>query len=108
MLIGLMVMAIGLPITLPGILLAAFVIGAANTLGLIWWTPCRDACHAGCKGRVSSVDYLGFSLLEPVGLALGGRATKWLGPALVLVVGGGLRTLLIALDLLHPKVRHLD
>jgi hypothetical protein len=60
------------------------------------------------QGRVSSVDYLGSSILEPVGLALDGGATKWLGPALIFVVGGVPRTLLIALCLLRPKVRHLD
>ncbi len=37
MLIGIMVVLIGLPITIPGVLVAAFVIGGANTaLGLIW------------------------------------------------------------------------
>jgi hypothetical protein len=60
------------------------------------------------QGRVSSVDYLGSSLLAPVGYAVGGWATELLGPVLIFIVGGILQTGLIGLGLLHPKVRTLD
>ena len=59
-------------------------------------------------GRVSSIDYLGSSLLEPVGLALGGWATERFGPALVFVVGGALQAAILMLGLAHPDVRRLD
>jgi MFS family permease len=109
MLIGVMVMAIGLPIGIPGVLAAGLVIGACNTiLGLIWVNILQERVPREMQGRVSSVDYLGSSLLEPVGYAVGGWATNWLGPALMFVAGGVLQTLLIALGLLHPKVRNLD
>jgi hypothetical protein len=77
--------------------LAAFVFCAANNSDLIWVNILQERMPRELQGRVSSVDYLGSSLIEPEGLALSGWATKWLGPALIFVVGGGLRTLLITL-----------
>jgi hypothetical protein len=54
------------------------------------------------------VDFLGSSLLAPVGYALGGWATAMLGPVLIFIVGGILQTGLIGLGLLHPEIRALD
>jgi MFS family permease len=109
MLIGIMVAVMGLPITIYGILLAALVIGGANTaLSLIWVNTLQELIPRELQGRVSSVDYLGSSLLEPVGYAVGGWATQLLGPVLVFIIGGLLQTGLIGLGLLHPKVRNLD
>jgi DHA3 family tetracycline resistance protein-like MFS transporter len=109
MLIGIMVMLIGLPISIPGVLAAAFVIGGANTaLGLIWVNTLQEQIPRELQGRVSSVDFLGSSVLAPVGYAVGGWATELLGPALIFIVGGILQTGLIGLGLLHPKVRALD
>lgn len=109
MLIGIMVVLIGLQISIPGVLIAAFVIGGANTaLGLIWVNTLQEQIPRELQGRVSSVDFLGSSLLAPVGYAVGGWATELLGPALIFIVGGILQTGLIGLGLLHPKVRALD
>lgn len=109
MLIGVLVMGIGLPITIPGILIASFVIGACNTiLGLVWVNTLQEFVPRQLLGRVTSVDYLGSSVLEPVGYAFGGWATAALGPSLVFILGGALHTVLIALGLLHPKIRDLD
>ena len=109
MLIGIMVVCIGLPISVPGVLAAAFVMGGANTaLGLIWINTLQEQIPRELQGRVSSVDFLGSSLLAPVGYVVGGWATVLLGPALVFIVGGILQTGLIGLGLLHPKVRALD
>lgn len=109
MLIGVLVMAIGLPITIPGILIASFVIGACNTiLGLVWVNTLQELVPRQLLGRVTSVDYLGSSILEPVGYAFGGWATAAVGPSLVFILGGALHTVLIALGLLHPKIRNLD
>ena len=109
MLIGIMVVLIGLPISIPGVLAAAFVIGGANTaLGLIWVNTLQEQVPRELQGRVSSVDFLGSSLLAPVGYAIGGWATGMLGPVLIFIVGGILQTGLIGLGLLHPKVRRSD
>jgi DHA3 family tetracycline resistance protein-like MFS transporter len=109
MLIGIMVVLIGLLNSIPGMLAAAFVIGGANTaLGLIWVNTLQEQVPRELQGRVSSVDFLGSSLLAPVGYAVGGWATELLGPVLIFIVGGILQTGLIGLGLLHPKVRTLD
>jgi len=77
MLIGIMVVLIGLPISIPGVLVAAFVIGGANTaLGLIWVNTLQEQIPRELQGRVSSVDFLGSSLFAPVGYAVGGWATE--------------------------------
>ena len=54
------------------------------------------------------IDYLGSSILAPVGYAIGGWATGFLGPVLIFIVGGILQTGLIGLGLLHPNIRALD
>jgi hypothetical protein len=96
MLIGIMVMA-------------ALIIGGANTLlGLIWVNTLQELVPRDLQGRVYSIDYLGSSIMEPAGYAIGGWATQLLGPVLVFVVGGMLQTGLIGLGLLHPKIRRLD
>jgi DHA3 family tetracycline resistance protein-like MFS transporter len=109
MLVGVLVCAIGLPIKIPGVLVAAFGIGVFNTiLGLIWTNSLQETVPRNLLGRVSSVDYLGSYLLLPVGYAVGGWATQQLGPAPVFVIGGALQTALIALGLSHPQVRNFD
>ena len=109
MMVGVLVCAIGLPIPIAGVLVAAFGIGVFNSiLGLIWTHSLQESVPRNLFGRVSSVDYLGSYLLLPVGYAVGGWATQQLGPAMVFVVGGALQAALIALGLSHPKVRQFD
>lgn len=109
MVAGVMVMLIGLPIPIPGILVASFMIGVCNTiLGLAWVNSLQEHVPGHLLGRVTSVDYLGSFILLPLGYAVGGWASERVGPALVFVIGGALQTALIALGLLHPKVRSFD
>jgi len=109
MLIGVLVMAIGLPIGIPGILAASLLIGACNSiLGLVWVNTLQEFVPGSLLGRVTSVDYLGSYLFLPVGLTLGGWAADRLGPSPVFLIGGALHASLVALGLLHPKVRSLD
>jgi len=109
MLIGLMVMAVGFSKSVSLVLAAALIMGGANTaLGLIWLNSLQELIPRELQGRVSSIDYLGSSLLEPVGFAVGGWETALLGPAAVFIIGGALQTILIGVGLLHPQVRNLD
>lgn len=109
MLIGVFVIIIGLPVAIPVVLAASLLIGACNAiLGLVWENTLQECVPRRLLGRVTSVDYLGSGILEPVGYAAGGWATAALGPSLVFVVGGALQTALIGLGLLHPKIRSLD
>lgn len=106
---GLMTIVIGLPVGLPGIVTAAFVIGATiTTFGLIWVNTLQELVPRDLLGRVSSVDQLGSFALLPVGYALTGWAVDLLGPATVFIVGGILTTFIIGLGLLHPAIRQLD
>ena len=109
MLIGLLVMSIGLPVGIPAILAIAFGIGACNSvLGLVWTNTLQECVPARLLGRVTSIDYLGSSILVPAGYAIGGWATDTVGAPLVFVGGGALMTVLVAVGLLHPDIRNLD
>lgn len=109
MLIGVLVMVIGLPIMIPGLLIASLMIGACNTvLGLVWVNTLQEFVPRHLLGRVTSVDYLGSLILLPAGYAVGGWAVEAAGPSLVFVIGGALETALIGLGLLHPRIRSLD
>lgn len=108
-LIGLMVCAIGLPITLYGILVASFVIGLCDTiLSLVWVNTLQELVPHELQGRVNSIDYLGSYIFLPIGYSVGGWATDSFEPSLIFIIGGLLSAGLVALGLLHPDVRHLD
>lgn len=51
---------------------------------------------------------LGSYTLLPVGYALAGWPTDWLGAAPVFVIGGGLTAVLALLGPAHPRIRGLD
>lgn len=109
MLTSLMVIVIGLPVPVVGLLLAGFIIGAGGSvLGLAWSNTLQERVPAHLLGRVSSVDYLGSYILLPLGYAIGGWGAEKLGAPLVFVIGGVVQTLLIALGLFHKEVRSLD
>jgi MFS family permease len=109
MMVGVMVAAIGLLRWVPAVLAASFIIGASNTvLGLVWENTLQEYVPRRLFGRVSSVDYLGSYILLPLGYAYGGWAAEHIGVSLLFLTGGTLQTVLIALGLLHPKIRRLD
>ncbi len=109
MLVGVLLIAVGLPIGIVGILVAALFIGAANTVvGLVWVYSLQDCVPSRLLGRVTSVDFLGSSALVPVGEAVGGWTTQRLGSSPVFIIGGALLTALVALGLLHPDIRSMD
>jgi MFS family permease len=109
MAIGILVLMMGLPIPVQGILVASFLIGACNTVvGLVWVNTLQELVPQHLLGRVTSVDYLGSYVFLPVGFAIGGWAAKLLGPAPIFVIGGALQAVLVSLGLLHPMIRSLD
>jgi DHA3 family tetracycline resistance protein-like MFS transporter len=106
---GLMTAAIGFPVGLPGLLLAAFIIGSGITVfSLIWTNTLQEMVPQALLGRVSSVDQLGSFVLLPIGYAAAGWLTDRIGPPSVFVLGGTLTALLLGLGLLHPAIRKLD
>ena len=107
--LAVMAVALGLPITIVGAAVAMFVLGAAETtLGLVWTNTLQELVPGERLGRVASIDALGSYALLPVGFGLAGITADRFGPAPVFVVGGALGAAIIALGLLHPAVRNLD
>lgn len=107
--IGVLVLIIGLPIPVAGVLIAAFAIGTCNSLlNLIWTNMLQEYVPPHLLGRVSSVDYLGSYSLLPIGFAVGGWAIERFGPQPVFVIGGACTALLISTGLLHPQIRRMD
>lgn len=106
---GLALLALGLPLPLPALYLAAFVIGVTlSVFGLIWTNSLQELVPRQALGRVSSVDFLGSYGLLPVGYAVAGWATDRLGAPLVFLIGGAITSALAGLGLLHPGIRNLD
>ncbi len=108
-LIGLLIIALGLPITTPLVIIVAFALGICQTtIDLNWINILQEKVPIERLGRVTSVDYLGSFVLLPLGYALGGWAIDHVGPATVFVVGGAALTVLVLLGLLHPRIRATD
>jgi len=99
----------GLPVGIAGVALVSVVIGACGaTVGLVWVNTLQDLVPAEQLGRVSSIDALGSTALEPVGLVVAGVAADAWGPATVFTVGGLSSAAILSLALLSPSVRRLD
>lgn len=108
-LIGLFIVAMGLPIGIPGVLLMAMLAGfSSTTLGLIWTNTLQQKVPRKMLGRVTSLDYLGSYILLPVGYSLGGIVTDSFGPAIAFITGGALMTVLVATGFISKQVRELD
>ncbi|HEX7587464.1 MAG TPA: MFS transporter, partial [Anaerolineae bacterium] len=106
---GLAEFAVGLPLPLFVLLIAAgFFGGSLMIFNLIWANTLQETVPRDLLGRVSSIDALGSFILIPVGYGIAGWAIDWAGAAPVLVVGGALTAGLAALGLAHPVVRRLD
>ncbi|TAK00017.1 MAG: MFS transporter [Chloroflexota bacterium] len=99
----------GLPVGIPGVALLGVVIGACGaTVGLVWINTLQDLVPAEQLGRVSSIDALGSTALEPIGLVVAGVAADAWGPATVFTIGGLTSAAILSLALLSPSVRRLD
>lgn len=109
MLCGTELLVIGLALTPSVFLLTDLIIGGSKAVsGLIWVNVIKEQVPRDLQGRVSSIDYLGSSLLGPAGYLVGGWLMLLPGPALVFMLGGALQKGLIGVGLLHPRVRQLD
>jgi DHA3 family tetracycline resistance protein-like MFS transporter len=101
--------ALGLPIGVPGLLLAAGVIGFGLVgLGLAWVGALQDHVPPELFGRVTSLDYLGSGSLLPVGTLVAGVAADAFGPGPVFIAGGLISAAFLASLMLLPQVRAMD
>lgn len=109
MLSGVVTLALGLPIGLVGVALAALINGAsAAVFDLIWTHTLQEYVPRERFGRVVSIDFLGSLVLMPVGFGVVGWTIDRLGAPMVFLVGGALTAGLALLGLLHPAVRRLE
>jgi DHA3 family tetracycline resistance protein-like MFS transporter len=108
-LVGLMTLALGLPIGSYGSIAAIFILGMALAIGNLAWTQVVQAyVPAHVFGRVASITLLASTSLLPLGVALAGWATDRVGPALVFIIGGALTAGLALTGLLHSAIRSLE
>ncbi len=106
---GLGMLALGFPIGIVGLLVAALINGAAlEASSLAWMNALQELVPNERLGRIASIDLLSTYGLIPVGLVLAGWATSQLGAANVCLVGGALTALVAVLGLMHPAVRSID
>lgn len=106
---GLTFIVLGLPLSLPFLLVTTFIMMAAlNVFNLIWINTLQEMVPHELLGRVSSIDSLGSFVLLPIGYGLAGWAIDLIGAPQVFIIGGVLTALLSLLGLMHPAIRNLD
>jgi DHA3 family tetracycline resistance protein-like MFS transporter len=92
------------------VLVASMFIGgiATSVFALIWTHTLQEMVPGEMLGRVYSIDALGSFVLLPIGFALAGWTTEWLGAPMVFLIGGTGVIVLVLLGLSHPAIRNLD
>lgn len=94
----------------PVLLTYAAMTGAGLGIGMfaVWWeTALAQRIPAALLSRVSAWDWMGSLLLLPLGYLLAGPAAAAWGSVEVMVVGGALGTIILALGLLPGSTRAL-
>jgi DHA3 family tetracycline resistance protein-like MFS transporter len=107
--LGLMTLALGLPLPVVGA--ATVVLGSGLALAvvnLVLTNVMQEIVPRDLLGRVASIDYVGSWVFLPAGYALTGWATDLIGAPPVFIIGGALTIGLSALGLAHPAIRNLD
>jgi MFS family permease len=88
---------------------ASALAGAAlGVFEIIWVSTLQEMIPPDKLGRVSSVDWMGSLLLQPVGLAVVGVLTDSKGPSWVFLAGGALNIALALIGLAARDIRALD
>lgn len=110
---GVAELVFGLPIarehpTVAPLVAAALLGGGLGVFEIIWVTTLQEMVPADKLGRVSSVDWMGSLLLQPIGLAVVGALTDVLGPPEVFLAGGALSVGLTLIGLCSREIRALD
>ena len=103
------VLAIGLLPILPAVVLFMTLIGvglASSTV--IWQALLQRQVPDRMLGRVSSIDLLGNSLINPVGPIVAAALVETIGPAQTFVVAGGYALVLASIGLIASPLRHVE
>ena len=107
---GAMLAVFGVSTSIIVLCIAAIINGIAlEVAGLIWTYVLQQCVPREQLGRVASLDALGSYALIPLGYAVTGYLTDWLGPATVFLVGGVTTAMLGVIVLLTQKrIREFD
>lgn len=102
------ILGIGLLPVLPAVVVLMGVTGAAlGSSTVIWQALVQRNVPERMLGRVSSIDLLGNSLINPLAPIAAAAFVTTIGPASTFVVAGGYALLLAVIGLLVTPLRHL-
>ncbi len=103
-----MMLAFGLTAPIPIVLLLSVATGVAFALFDVWWdTAMAERVPPEALSRVSSYDWMGSLILLPVGFLLAGPVADATSADAVLVGGGVLTAVMLAIGLLPRSTRRL-
>ena len=106
---GLGVAGYGLIPAVPFIFGAAFLVGISlSGFQILWDTAVQRNVPSELLGRVSSVDFLGSTLLTPLGPIVFAALVEAIGPANAFVVGGAVTAALCLAALAIRSIRDLE
>lgn len=89
--------------------IAGILIGfGLGSYGVLWATLFQKLVPGNMLGRVSSIDELGSFVFTPIGYAVGGILTDYVGPGQVFILSGIVLFILIFLALCMRDIRQLE
>jgi DHA3 family tetracycline resistance protein-like MFS transporter len=99
----------GLVPTLPGALIAGWILGFSFVcFGVLWESALQRHVPRQMLGRVTSVDWFGGSLLGPIAPIAGALIAQAYGPPALFIAAGMVATILTLLGLALPSIRRLE
>jgi DHA3 family tetracycline resistance protein-like MFS transporter len=106
---GVGLLVYGLVPTLPGALIAGWMLGFSFVcFGVLWESALQRHVPRQMLGRVTSVDWFGGSLLGPIAPIAGALISQAYGPPALFILAGTVATVLTLLGLALPSIRRLE
>lgn len=107
--VGVCVVCFGLPITIYGIGITAFVRGFAHSIVfMIWLDTLQQRVAQDKLGRVASIDTFGSTAVLPFAFAAMGWLTDHVRVSMIFIVGGAALIAVSLLSILHRGIRAVD
>ena len=100
--------SIGLTLALPLVIFTAILAGIAlEIFNVIWGTSMQTNIPEESYSRVVSYDVLGSFAIAPIGVALAGPLSEWIGTSKTLIAAGTITLIASLIPLLFKSVRDL-
>ena len=107
-LVPIWIYSMGFELTLPIVLLGAFVAGVAvEIFSVVWGTSMQSHIPKQSYSRVVSYDAFGSYALAPIGIAFAGPVASWIGTPRTLVIAASITLVSALLPLMLKSVRGL-